>query len=359
MNIKELIELAKTGDSESAVKAGEYYLQSADEDNYVDYYNKAFNYFKDAASLGNPKGLYNLGICYENGIGVKQDKNKAIAYFIESANDLENENPKIQTKIASCYASQQDFKSAIKWYLKASEHDDCDAFNALGYIYLNGLGIKKDVNKAIEYLTRSNEDPYSINLLGTIYSDENSEFYNPTKALDYFAKSAALGYPYAMLNASEAYINGTGCDFDFEKAIEYLLDTMEVWSDEGTEFSVYPSEWQMSAHEKIYELKEKEGFLTALENIARRNNRVAQYYMYTFLNDSFDFNNLSKQKENLNCLIQSADNGFQNAQYELGTCYNTGTGGCERNIKKALLYLSAAAEQGHSGAAFYLQNVGR
>ena len=67
--------------------------------------------------------------------------------------------------------------------------------------------------------------------------------------------------------------------------------------------------------------------------------------------------NLNCKEDILNWLIKSADNGFPNAQYELGTYYHTGLAGCTKNKNKATYYLSKAAEQGHAGAVFYLQNI--
>lgn len=363
--LENLLNLAELGDSEALSRLGEYYLDNSNELNYVEYYEKAIEYFKKSASLGNSNGLYNLGLCYENGIGTKKDFNRALAYFLEAANNIQSDYPKIQNKIASCYANRGEFKQAIEWYTKGAENRDIDSLNALGYIYLNGCGVKKNIEKAIQYLIQSvsQEDPYSMNLLGSIYSDEESEYFNPQKAFLLYTEAADLGFPYAMLNVSEAYLEGNGCEVNISKGIKYLLDTIDVWG-EGDSIGPYPTEWQIDAHERLSNLLQNELFLENLKEIALNENRVAQYYMFMFLNDtlllgSHDFNNISIQRENLKWLIKSADNGFPQAQNELGQCYNLGIGGCEKNIQKAMKYLSAAANQGHSGAIFYLQSLGK
>ena len=44
-------------------------------------YEKAFEYWTQAADLGNIRSLNNLGVLYENGYGVEQDYEKALEYF--------------------------------------------------------------------------------------------------------------------------------------------------------------------------------------------------------------------------------------------------------------------------------------
>ena len=226
-------------------------------------------------------------------------------------------------------------------------------------MYFYGQGTKQDVDKAIDYLNKGSENPNSIGLLGVIYSDENTKHYDSTKALECFEKSVEFGNPYSMLYAGEAYLNGTGCDVDFEKGVNYLLNAIDVWDDnvDGSSYSVYPSEWQMKAHLFLSQLRGSDELLEVLKSVAEKNNRVAQYYFYSYTHDLYNIDDLHAQKKRVKWLIQSADNGFPNAQYELGTYYETGIGGCEKDTDKAMYYLSAAAEQGHYGAAYYLNSI--
>jgi len=46
---------------------------------------KAFNLYKDAANMGNKIAQFNLGILYENGIGIKKDIDQAIYWHRSSA----------------------------------------------------------------------------------------------------------------------------------------------------------------------------------------------------------------------------------------------------------------------------------
>ncbi len=67
-------------------KGGVYYSMAQKAYQNKDY-QKALEYYKKAASMGNVRAYFNLGIMYGNGEGVAQDTDKAIKYF-EKACDL-------------------------------------------------------------------------------------------------------------------------------------------------------------------------------------------------------------------------------------------------------------------------------
>ena len=48
-------------------------------------YDEALAMYQDAAQYGNPKALYNIGLCYLYGFGVKKNVANAIEYFIEAS----------------------------------------------------------------------------------------------------------------------------------------------------------------------------------------------------------------------------------------------------------------------------------
>lgn len=81
---------------------------------------KAVNYARLAASLGDAGGALLFGFMYANGFGVKQN-----------------------------------YQRAVEWFMVALEKGHCMAGNNLGVMYENGLGVKKDINLAIKYYTLS------------------------------------------------------------------------------------------------------------------------------------------------------------------------------------------------------------
>ena len=47
--------------------------------------NKAFIHYQKSAEMNNPNGIYQVGYCYYLGIGVEIDMHKAFMYYLRSA----------------------------------------------------------------------------------------------------------------------------------------------------------------------------------------------------------------------------------------------------------------------------------
>ena len=83
-----------------------------------------------------PHVMYNLGLCYEHGDGVEQDKHKA-----------------------------------FELYERASEMGNSNAIYALGVCYEHGDGVEQDKHKSFELNQRASEmgNPYAMINLGVCY----------------------------------------------------------------------------------------------------------------------------------------------------------------------------------------------
>src|SRR5689334_13332528 len=75
-----------------------------------------------AAEQGNTDAQCNLGGCYEYGIGVEKDEQKA-----------------------------------VEWYQKAAELGNARAHYCLGCCYENGIGVEKNERKAVEWYQKAAE----------------------------------------------------------------------------------------------------------------------------------------------------------------------------------------------------------
>lgn len=139
-------------------------------------YKTAAKELQKLAKNGNDKAQFFLGVMYESGLGVPQDKNKAEEWLAEAAkqgNDAarfhlnvmyeEDINNKAMQQI-SMAAQQgdansqytlggmyeegqgvpQDCKAAEKWYRKAAEQGNVSAQINLGVLYGQGVGIPQD-----------------------------------------------------------------------------------------------------------------------------------------------------------------------------------------------------------------------
>ena len=73
----------------------------------------AFQLFREAAKKGLPEAMGNVGHCYWNGIGVRQNK-----------------------------------ELAVKWFKKAASGGDEESMRCIGYAYRTGEGVNRNRKKA-------------------------------------------------------------------------------------------------------------------------------------------------------------------------------------------------------------------
>ena len=74
---------------------------------------------------GDVRAKYSLGCCYENGIGVGKDYDKAVKWYREAA---EQGDARAQACLGVCYKTgrgvAEDVGEAVKWWRKAAEQGD-------------------------------------------------------------------------------------------------------------------------------------------------------------------------------------------------------------------------------------------
>ena len=108
---------------------------------------EAILYFKQAADLGEALGQYQLGVCYQVGIGVTANKATAVAWYRKAA---EQGLAEAQFMLGLCYEDgfgvPEDNAEAIKWLRKAAEQGNSDARNklAISYDHAKEIIIDKD-----------------------------------------------------------------------------------------------------------------------------------------------------------------------------------------------------------------------
>ena len=167
---------------------------------------QAVDYFNRAKELGNIAAINSLGLCYKFGFGVKKDINKALQYFIESADKGYAYG---FNNLGLYYESINDYDKAYEYFLKSANMGESFACNRIGeyerkknnyklayeyynkalnsnikelnvwayynlakYYYLTGnidVNIPKDIDKSIEYFTKSSNLIDSLIELFLIY----------------------------------------------------------------------------------------------------------------------------------------------------------------------------------------------
>ena len=71
---EDMVTLAKQGDASNQSMLGTFLIS-------IHNYKEGVYWLKKAAEQGEAVAQYNLGVCYNKGLGVKQDTNKALFWF--------------------------------------------------------------------------------------------------------------------------------------------------------------------------------------------------------------------------------------------------------------------------------------
>ncbi|XP_034454815.1 death ligand signal enhancer [Hippoglossus hippoglossus] len=180
--------LRHVGDSSVSVTLNIIGLESAKSGNY----DQAFSCFLAAAEQGYNKAQFNVGVCYEKGRGVSQDKEKALYYYrqaaagghtqaqyryakllltsrghqgseeLNTAIDLLEQAAgagltKAQLCLASVYSQEpvRDESKSVQYLQMAAENGDDTALLFLGQCHESGFGVQQNLGAAIEFYKRA------------------------------------------------------------------------------------------------------------------------------------------------------------------------------------------------------------
>ena len=317
----------------------------------------AFQLFREAAKKGLPEAMGNVGHCYWNGIGVRQNKELAVKWFKKAANAGDVESMR---SIGYAYnvgnGVYRNRKKAFEWYEMAASNGDGRAMLEVGVKYRNGDGVNQNIEEAIEWFKKCIDSGHSCIWMAALYlaqimenahQKENNldvakELYesayelcleaaengdteamhhmgnfflfgnelleidkNPSKAVEYYENAAYNGFTQAMNMLGVCYSNGMGVGKDILKA---------CW---------------------CFELAADKGFTAAKVNLA----------LLYLLGDGIK----ADYEKAAELLQQVSDSQYSFAQTILGICYLNGNG-VANDERKGIEWLRKGAENGDGSA---------
>ena len=151
-----------------------------------------------AAGAGRPEGYYNLGVCYESGMGTAGDMAKSIQNYQKAA---EMGLTQAMQKLASLYIAGAGVPHnpdlGMAWLEKAAGAGMPQAMNELGVIHLSGLlGQKKDEKKALSMFIRAADtgNLEAMKNIAVMYKDGLGVTADPAKAYSWYLIARRGGY---------------------------------------------------------------------------------------------------------------------------------------------------------------------
>lgn len=217
---------ADLGYPDAIYKVGLFYLEGlAVERNQA----KAFQYIKKASEFELPLALHDTGACYANGWGVEQDIETAKKYFIKAAR-CDKSDGKCRFIVGNYFLSgiyfELDEKKGFFWIESAALIDYADAIVQLGELYYNGIGCKKNIDKARFCWETAAEAqiPDAILKLSICYETGECGFpISASKANELCLEAAELGSSEAQIKCALSLLTDDDpTEEDYQEAFAWL-----------------------------------------------------------------------------------------------------------------------------------------
>ncbi len=196
--LEQSMKLAAQGDVNAQLLLGYSYLYG--ENGAKVNYDKAFEYYAQAAMQNDSIGLNNLGSLYYSGIGVSRSPAKAAVLFE-----------------------------------KAAKLGNAEAAVNLGFMLISGNGTKKNSSLAMDYFEKAAaaKNPTAEFMLGYAYYSGKLRPRDYDKAAPLIKDAAAAGFDEAQYVLAQMYMNGLGFPQNYGNAVKNLKQAVSQGSVEA------------------------------------------------------------------------------------------------------------------------------
>ncbi|MBJ86170.1 MAG: hypothetical protein CMJ11_06250 [Pelagibacterales bacterium] len=192
-------------------------------------YKTALELLLPQAKNGDDQAQLLLGYMYNSGYGVEEDIHRAVEFYKLSAN---SENDLAQFELGNVYQYghedlEIDYNLAVYWYELAFKNLNYNAAVSLGYLYSQGLGVKKNLIKSFQLYEIAAQAQNRIGLYNMARALSLGEGTNIdiNKSIELYKKSAEKKYDLAQYNLGYMYYNGEqfGLKIDYKEATKWFL----------------------------------------------------------------------------------------------------------------------------------------
>ena len=288
------------------------------------------------------------GSRYYFGQGVKQDYKKALKWYIRAASCGLAE---AQSYAAYMYSNGKgtavDYAEAAKWYRKAAEQGHTSSQSYLAYLYSIGRGVPKDAAEAAKWYRKAAEqgDKVAQYNLGTQYAAGKGVPQDHAEAVRWYLKAAEQGHAGAQCNLGVQYSKGKGVPQDQAAAVEWFRKSAEQGDPGGQcNLGIQYANGQGVPKDDAEAVK-------WYKKSAEQGHTYAEYLLGTMY--AAGRGTPKDDVQAIAWLRKAADKGHAAAQSYLGYMYNVGRG-TEKNYTEAAKWYQKAADQGDASAQYNL-----
>jgi TPR repeat protein/serine/threonine protein kinase len=305
---------------------------------------EAIRWYKLSASQGYSTAQAVLGQCYFTGTGIPRNLEEALRYYKLGA---ELGHAGAQCNLGLCYENgygiAKDKETAVKCYRNAADQGDAAALYNLGFCYERGFGVAENIREAVKCYKGASGAGYTAaqHNLGLCYYFGNGVDQNIEEAVVWLRLSAEKGYAPAQCKLGLCYENGHGVNQDFKEAVYWYRQSAE----QGDAAALYYLGFcffsgtgvEVSYEDAVRYYKE-----SATKNYPPALNNLGFCY----------FNGMGLPKNYTMAVKyyrQSAELGYAPAQYNMAYCYEKGYG-VVKKLNTVIKWYRLAAENGNEKA---------
>jgi TPR repeat protein len=321
---------------------------------------EAVKWYRKAAEQGSASAQLNLGVKYDNGVGVAEDNTEAVRWYRLAA---EQGHAPAQKSLGYMYDNgegvAEDNTEAVRWYRLAAEQGHAPAQYNLGYMYDDGEGVAENDTEAVRWYRLAAEQDYADAQynLGQMYEFGEGLRVDETEAVRWYRLAAEQGDGASMAKLGEFLVDGRGIEKKIEEGMKWLKkasETGEVFA-QTLLFDRYlnPDNHDFNA-KKAAELIKLSASNEKPTSMATNYLPLAKYRYYELLSRGYGIEKNSD--EALKWLKFAADDGQNNAKIELA--YKKAVGdGFRTDHQAASILFEELKSDGIQVPLFYNKNL--
>lgn len=335
--IEELKPFAEQGIPEAQMLLGAIYINDASKD--LKY--KGVELLKSAEQSGDKLAYYLMGMGYYWGFEpiLSQDHSEAENRMLEFYAEYQNGDAASYLAELYTYSEEKcDYKKAFEYATIAAEDDEKDGYSVLGFLYLNGKGVEKSIELAMENfkMAAAFGDEDAMSEIGSIFMGNDAVDADPNQSFYWFNEAANKGSIVGMNNLAYCYQNGIGVKQDEEIAAEWYKKAAELgYVNAMYELGLYYQNVLVDSNKaKMWHQKAGEfGHAEAINCLG---------VIYSDIEENYE--------EAVKCYEKAIELEVPMAYRNLALCYRDGHG-VEQDVKKAEELFAKAAELGVKDAS--------
>ena len=259
------------------------------------------------------------------------------------------DDPIVQLAIGSMYRTgdqvRRDHQKAVEWLARAAAQNEIRALSLLGRMYLEGDGVAIDSEQALSLLTKAADlgDDSSAAIVGSMYCTGRGVAKDYHLGTTWLKKAAMLGSAHAQGQLGYLYSHGLGVDCDLIEAFAWTHLSAEA----GAEFGVKNLPILSSA----MTAQERDRALARAADLGAALMASTAHWLTPI--DLVNKALKSEGPEAVKWFRMAAERGHADAAYWLANCYVRGNG-VRADAHAAFQWYVRAANGGNGNALFSL-----